>query len=141
MKVPAALAGRLIYPVHERVFGRPTFDYFSELERTQWLDRAGIQALQLGRLRELLRVAYDNSPWHRDRMDAAGLRADEIASLADLAKLPRMDKRDAALNADRIGAPCQTMRSRVVSRCASISDAAGRRRTRPAGFAAGDGGE
>jgi phenylacetate-CoA ligase len=102
MKVPAALAGRLIYPAHERVFGRPTFDYLAELERTQWLDRAGIEALQLERLCTLLKTAHDHSPWHRDRMDAAGLTAGEITSLADLAKLPRMDKRDAARNADRI---------------------------------------
>lgn len=102
MKLPAALAGRLIYPAHERVFGRRTFDYLAELERTQWLDRAGIEALQLERLRALLRAAHAHSPWHRDRMDAVGLTGGELTSLADLTRLPRMDKADAALNTERI---------------------------------------
>jgi phenylacetate-CoA ligase len=102
MKMPAALAGRVIYPAHERVFGRPTFDYFAELERTQWLDHAGMESLQLERLRTLLKTAHEHSPWHRERLEAAGLAGGDISCLADLAKLPRMDKRDAAANAARI---------------------------------------
>lgn len=102
MKMPAALARKLIYPLQERAFKRPTFAYLAELEKSQWLSREGVEALQLEKLRHLLQVAHAHCPWHRQRMDAAGLAPEHLTSLADLARLPRMDKQDAALNRENL---------------------------------------
>ena len=100
LKLPAFLARQVIYPAQERVFKRPTFSYLAELEQSQWLSRAGVEALQLEKLRALLKVAHAHSPWHRQRLDAAGLSPENLGGLADLARLPTMDKQDAALNRD-----------------------------------------
>jgi phenylacetate-CoA ligase len=102
MKLPPTLAGRLIYPLQERVFGRPTFDMLAALSRSERLSRAGVEALQLEKLRALLDVAQAHSPWHMRRMQAAGIRPDTLDSLTDLRKLPLMTKQDASANRDAL---------------------------------------
>jgi phenylacetate-CoA ligase len=96
------VAGGVIYALQERLVGRPTFDVLESLERTQWLGRSDIEALQLEKLRGLLAVAHAHSPWHRRRLDQAGLRAETLSSLADLQRLPLMTKADAAAHRDDI---------------------------------------
>jgi phenylacetate-CoA ligase len=102
MKLPPFAAGRVVYPLQERVFGRPTFPYLAELERSQQLSRDGIEALQLAKLRSLLAVAHAHSPWHRRRLDDASLRPDRLDSLADLRRLPTMNKQDASAHHDEL---------------------------------------
>lgn len=102
MQLPPRLAGRVLYPWQERIFGRPTFDYLEALERSQRLDRRGIEALQLDKLKRLLSIAHQHSPWHRRRMDAAGLRPDGLGSLAELRTLPLMTKQDASAHGGEI---------------------------------------
>lgn len=144
LKLPASLAGRVVYPLQERVFKRPTFSYLAELEQSQWLSRAGVEALQLEKLRRLLEVAHAHCPWHRSRMDAAGLSPSNLGSLADLARLPTMDKQDAALNRENLvwqGVPGGTFKYNTggssgqplifhFGRTRQASDAAGRMRAR-----------
>src|SRR5574337_984747 len=101
-KWPRIVAGSFAYPLQERALRRPTFSYLEFLERCQTLPRAGIEQLQLDRLRALLRVAHAHSPWHRARLDAAGLCPDRIEGLADLQRLPCMTKADAAANREQI---------------------------------------
>jgi len=95
---------RTLYRLHERLLGRPTFAYLEELERTQWASRHGIEALQTEKLRALLKLALRHCPWHAERIRDAGLdeRAVDAMTLADLGRLPTMDKRDARENRDRI---------------------------------------
>lgn len=96
MRVPARIAGGLFYPLQERVVGRQTFAHLRQLEESQWLGRADLEALQLRKLRDLLAVAHAYSPWHRARMDSVGLRPLGLTDLADLRTLPPMTKRHAA---------------------------------------------
>lgn len=102
MKMPAALARNAIYPLQERAFKRPTFTYLAELEKSQWLSRPDVEALQLEKLRRLFQVAHAHCPWHRQRMDAAGLSPESLSSLTDLTRLPLMDKQDAAANRENL---------------------------------------
>lgn len=95
MKLSSVAAG-WIYVLQERVFGRPTFSYLAALERSQRLTRSGVEALQLEKLRALLACAHAHSPWHRRRIDEAGLRPDRLVSLDELQALPLMDKQDAS---------------------------------------------
>ena len=52
--LPAILAGKVVYPLQESAFRRPTFRYLAELEQTQWLSRAEMEQLQVEKLRALL---------------------------------------------------------------------------------------
>jgi len=104
MSVPAWFA-RSVYRAQEAVMQRPTFAMLAELERTQWLSREGIEAYQTQRLNKLLASALAHSPWHADRLRTAGL--DEAAkagalTLADLTRLPTMNKRDARDNVEQL---------------------------------------
>ena len=58
------------------------------------LDRDRLEALQLERLRTTLHAAYDRVPNHRQAFDAAGVRPDDLRSLADLARFPFTTKAD-----------------------------------------------
>ncbi|MCC6474339.1 MAG: phenylacetate--CoA ligase [Burkholderiales bacterium] len=57
------------------------YRYAPEVET---LPREKIRALQLRRLRASLRNAYDNVPFHRQRMTAAGFEPGDLKSLGDL---------------------------------------------------------
>jgi phenylacetate-CoA ligase len=138
---------RTIYRAQEAALQRPTFAYWHELERTQWLDRAALENLQARKLSALLGAALAHSPWHAARLRAAGLedaaRGGNI-TLADLTRLPTMNKRDARDNVEQIvwrGVPGGAHRYNTggssgeplifhFGRARQASDAAGRMRAR-----------
>lgn len=104
MSVPAWFA-RSVYRAQEAAMRRPTFAMLAELEVTQWLTREGIEAYQTRQLNTLLQTALAHSPWHADRLRAADLEAavrGGAVTLADLQRLPTMNKRDARENVERL---------------------------------------
>lgn len=58
------------------------------------MPRERLAALQLERLRETVKNAYENVPLHRERMKALGMEPGDIRSLDDVAKLPFTLKSD-----------------------------------------------
>ena len=102
MRTPFLLSRHLVYPIQEKAFHRPTFPYLAQLEKSQWLSREGVEQLQLEKLRALLAVAREHCPWHRQRLEVAGLSPDKLGSLADLRRLPTMDKAMAAANREQL---------------------------------------
>jgi len=141
-----SVAGRWIYPLQERWLGRPTFRYLAELERTQWLSRAELEALQGHKLKALLRSARAHCPWHRRRIKGAGLDLEGEAPLSPeaLQRLPTMTKQDALEYGECMvwrGVPGGTFRYNTggstgeplifyFGRWRQASDAAGRMRAR-----------
>ena len=53
-----------------------------------------IEALQLERLQSTIKRVYDNVQMYRERMDAAGVKPEDIKTLKDLEKLPFTTKDD-----------------------------------------------
>src|SRR5437867_11366463 len=99
------LSRRIVYPLHERLLKRPTFAYLESLEESQWLSRAELERLQARKLTRLLQTAAKHSPWHAERIRAAGLDVGENCApvtLEQLRRLPVMTKQDARANADRL---------------------------------------
>lgn len=82
--------------------GRPTFRYLAALEQSQWLPREGVEHLQLQKLQQLLATAHAHSPWHRARMQVAGLEPARLERLTDLQRMPCMSKHDAAAHQEAI---------------------------------------
>ena len=97
-----ALVKHALYPLHEALLRRPTFQQVADLERTQWLPRREIEALQLRRLAELLRTAAAHSPWHARRIAAAGIDPDADLTWEAFRRLPTMSRADARDNRDQI---------------------------------------
>ncbi len=58
------------------------------------LPRAQLEALQLERLRRVVGWVADRVPLYRERLKAAGVRAEDLRSLADLGRLPFTVKAD-----------------------------------------------
>jgi phenylacetate-CoA ligase len=94
----------LLFPLHEKIMHRPTFDFAGELEKTQWLSRDVLEQLQLDKLKALLNIAVAHSPWHAERIHNAQipLAAGQTLTFADLARLPTMDKSDAQSHREQI---------------------------------------
>lgn len=141
------IARHVVYPLQELACRRPTFPYLAALERSQWLPRAELEALQRQKLNRLLQVALAHSPWHAERIEQTGI-ADEVRAghcgLTELARLPTMDKHDARTHRERIaweGVPGGAFRYNTggssgeplvfyFGRERQASDAAGRMRAR-----------
>ena len=58
----------------------------------EYADRKGLEALQLQRLRDLARRAYERVPYYTSAFEERGIAPDEIRSLEDLRKLPVTNK-------------------------------------------------
>jgi phenylacetate-CoA ligase len=63
-------------------------------EEMETLPRVGLESIQLRRLQHLVARVYQKVAPYRRKMEAAGVRPDDIKSLADLAKLPFTVKDD-----------------------------------------------
>lgn len=92
MDAYGTLLRHVLFPAWERGRKRPTLSLLAALERSQWLDRESLERRQLDELRLLLRHAYAHTRFYRDRLDAAGVGPDEIRTLADLARIPILDR-------------------------------------------------
>lgn len=53
-----------------------------------------MRALQLERLKKIVRYAYDNVPFYKKKYDEAGVSPDDIVTLDDIRKLPFTVKSD-----------------------------------------------
>ncbi len=63
-------------------------------EEIETLPRVGLESVQLTRLKHLVARVYKTVKPYREKMDAAGVKPEDIQSLADLAKLPFTVKED-----------------------------------------------
>jgi phenylacetate-CoA ligase len=70
----------------------------ADLDPIERASRDEIAALQLTRLQWSLQHAYDNVPHYRRSFDEAGVRPDDVKTLADLRKLPFTTKADLRAN-------------------------------------------
>ena len=65
-----------------------------ELDPEELMSRDELEALQLRRLKQTVRHAYDNVPRYTRKFDEAGVHPDDIHMLADVTKLPFTAKDD-----------------------------------------------
>jgi len=66
----------------------------NDLDLVRTRTREDLEQLQLQRLRQTLEGVYANVPAYRAKFDAAGVRPQDLESLADLARFPFTTKRD-----------------------------------------------
>jgi phenylacetate-CoA ligase len=67
---------------------------FHPASAPDFLPRAQLEALQLGRLQAVVRRAFERVPLFRDRMAERGLGPDHVRTLSDLGRLPFTVKSD-----------------------------------------------
>jgi phenylacetate-CoA ligase len=71
---------------------------FAPRDPIETASRDELAALQLERLRRTLAHAFANVPHYRAKFDAAGVRPEDLKSLADLARFPFTSKQDLRAN-------------------------------------------
>ena len=86
------LLAKVLFPAFEAARGRPTVPLLRYLEGTERWGLDQLRDLQVGLLRRLLRHAYEHTPHYREVMDRAGLRPEGVTTVADLARLPLLDR-------------------------------------------------
>ena len=67
-------------------------------EAIECAERSKIEEIQLEKLKKVVAHAYENQAPYRKKMDAAGIKPEDIQSLADITKLPFVTKDDLAEN-------------------------------------------
>lgn len=82
---------------------------------TEWLKEEEIVEFQETRLREMVAHAYAHVPYYRDVMKARRLTPDDVRTIADLEKLPVLDKEVVRANTQRFVATNHP-RSRLIVR-------------------------
>ena len=66
----------------------------AELEKSQWLPRKKLDALQVLRLRALLKHAYETVPYYHRMFNEAKTKPEDIHSIQDLSRLPVLRKKE-----------------------------------------------
>ncbi len=99
------LVSTLLFPLHERLKRHATVAVRRRMEQTQMWDEAQLQALQLERLRALLVRAGTRVPYYRELFAQLAFDpARDLRSLADLARLPLLDKAIIRANTEQLKA-------------------------------------
>jgi phenylacetate-CoA ligase len=83
----------IFLPVYETwLKRRKTFRYLRELERSQWLSRRELEALQLAGLKGLVSHAFQNCPYYRETWARQGLDPRRLETLEDFQRWPVIDR-------------------------------------------------
>ena len=93
-----SIVKHVIFPLHEKLIGRKTYQYLDELEKTQWLDPEEIKNLQLNKLKDLLVHSQKNCLFYRKRFADAGFDPFSLKSLDDLHLIPPLSKTEIRQN-------------------------------------------
>ena len=142
----SSIVKNIAFPLHEKLLKRPTINYVNSLEKSQWLNRNDVELLQRQKLKQLLLLAIEHCPWHKQRILAANLdlSGNNLPTLEDLSKIPTMTKQDAQIHGNNMtwtevpggayqyttGGSSGTPLSFYFGKWRQASDAAGRIRAR-----------
>jgi phenylacetate-CoA ligase len=78
----------------DRVRHRPVVERWQNLKRTQWRPLEELEAMQAKSLQRLVRHAYNNVPFYRDRFVASGIVPRDIRTAKDLLEVPIVRRYD-----------------------------------------------
>ena len=97
-----SLVASLLFPLHERLKSHSSVAVRRGLEQSQWWAPEQLQALQLARLRALLKAANDDVPYYRELFARLRFDPNTVNALADLRALPLLDKATIRANTEAL---------------------------------------
>jgi phenylacetate-CoA ligase len=101
----------VILPAYETVLHqRKNFRYWRDLERTQWLTRAEIEAIQFENLRRLITHAFENCPHYRETWKRLSLSPHSLNSPEDIRRWPLLRRDEVVANRPAMRAQVPGMR-------------------------------
>lgn len=84
--------GKIILPLLDRLNGTTILKNLEFLNQSQWWGTDQLMQLQEEKLQQVIKAAYEGVPYYRNLFDQCGLTAKDIKTVADLKKLPVLDK-------------------------------------------------
>jgi phenylacetate-CoA ligase len=91
---------RYLYPG-----GLETQRHLRELKKTQWLSRDNLERWQLKRIQNMVKYAYENVPFYREKYHRENIRPEDIKSFEDFKALPFLTREDINNNLEKMVAP------------------------------------
>jgi phenylacetate-CoA ligase len=99
MSVYSRIFESLLLPAHNRLRGRQYHVHRDFLEQSQWWPREKLEAFQWQELMALLKHAYASVPYYQRKYADAGVRLEDIRTMADFRRLPPLTRQE--VNAHR----------------------------------------
>lgn len=96
------LVKHIIFPLHEKILGRETYQFLGRLEKEQYLDRQELELLRFRKLKALLIHAGKNISFYRQRFSDAGFSPEKMQAIEDIRVLPLLSKEEIRKNLDRM---------------------------------------
>ena len=96
------IVSRCLFPIHEHLKSHSSVNIRQQLEQSQWLSKSEILAARDLRLATFIQDVYDQVPYYKTLFDSLNLKPGDIQSVADLAKLPFLNKAIIAKNTEAI---------------------------------------
>lgn len=76
-----------------RVLGRSFRENQKHVREAQWWNAERVREYQLSKLREVLKLAYEKTPFYRRMFDAVGFRPGDLRHLSEVCRLPVIDRK------------------------------------------------
>lgn len=94
MNMRMLIAKHIALPLFDYVKGLQVRKYYRFYKETLLWDRRKIEKYQLEKLSKLLKYAYQNVPFYRNRFEENNLTPDSIKTLDDLKKIPPLTRKN-----------------------------------------------
>jgi phenylacetate-CoA ligase len=104
MSLYTALLANVMFPLQERIKGHRTVLIRRKMEESQWWTKEQLATLQLTRLQRMLQHAQIHVPYYKKLFVESGFKAEDIRTLADLARIPLLDKSKIRADTDALRA-------------------------------------
>jgi phenylacetate-CoA ligase len=86
------LLAKALFPAFEAVRGRPTVPLLRSLRESERWSADQLRDFQVGLLRRLVRHAHRHTQFYKALLDDRGLTAEDFTTVADLGKLPLLER-------------------------------------------------
>ena len=141
-------------PLYAFLTGSPKRSYWRKMENSQYQDRRDLEGLQWERLKEILKFAYENNRFYRNRFQLADVQHSEIKSAQDLKKIPVLKKEEIQTNMEGLlsdgysaekllnfktgGSTGKALQIYLTEECSELRNAVARRHDRWTGWEVGE---
>jgi phenylacetate-CoA ligase len=98
MHVYPLIMNKLVMPIASRFTDLKIWDEYKKMMKSERLSLDELRHVQLTKLQAIVRHAYDEVPFYRQRFDMIGMRPEDIRDLADIERIPPTTKDDIMAN-------------------------------------------
>jgi|GEM_PF-755825 len=98
MQVYPLIMNKLVMPAASRFTDLKIWDEYKTMMKSERLSLDELRHVQLTKLQAIVRHAYDEVPFYRQRFDLIGMRPEDIRELSDLEQVPPTTKDDIMAN-------------------------------------------